>query len=130
MKTVLDLSSTKAFRYFMEPGNYCTQELPVYINFKPVLSFVERTLEGVKEETVLNGEKPWEYEGINHKLLIKKDAKYTFRPIHITNPYMYYLLVRMMTEKGSWKKIKDHLSKTKRLKRQSLKYLIMIKYQK
>ena len=48
MKTVLDLSSTKAFRYFMEPGNYCTQELPVYINFKPVLSFVEKTLEGVK----------------------------------------------------------------------------------
>ena len=114
MKTVLDLSSTKAFRYFMEPGNYCTQELPVYINFKPVLDFVEKTLEGVKEETVLDGEKPWEYEGINHKLLIKKDAKYTFRPIHITNPYMYYLLVRMMTEKGSWKKIKDRFKQFQR----------------
>lgn len=114
MKTVLDLSSTKAFRYFMEPGNYSTQELPVYINFKPVLDFVEKTLEGVKEETVLDGEKPWEYEGINHKLLIKKDAKYTFRPIHITNPYMYYLLVRMMTEKGSWKKIKDRFKQFQR----------------
>ena len=66
MKTVLDLSSTKAFRYFME-----------------------KTLEGVNEETVLAGEKPWEYEGINHKLLIKKDSKYTgslsrYRPLCIT----------------------------------------------
>lgn len=75
MKTVLDLSGAKAFRYFMEPGNYCAQELPVYINFKPVLDFVEKTLEGVKETTVLDGEKLWEYEGINHKLLIKNYFK-------------------------------------------------------
>lgn len=107
MKTVLNLPSTKAFRYFMEPGNYCTQELPVYITFKPVLEFVEKKLDGVTEEEVLNGEKPWQYEGINHKLLIKKDPKYTFRPINITNPYMYYLMVRTMTEKKVWKKIRD-----------------------
>ena len=44
MKTILDLSSTKALSYFMEPGNYCTLELPVYINFKPVLDFVGKTV--------------------------------------------------------------------------------------
>lgn len=114
MKTVLNLSSAKAFRYFMEAGNYCTQELPVYITFKPVLEFVEKTLEDVTEEEVLDGEKPWQYEGINHKLLIKKDPKYTFRPINITNPYMYYLMVRMMTEKGTWKKVRDRFKEFQR----------------
>lgn len=111
MKTILDLPAHQAFRYFMEPGNYCTQELPVYINFKPVLDFVEKKLEGVLEEQVLDGVKPWQYEGINHKLLIKKDPKFTFRPIHITNPYMYYLLVRLITEKGAWKRIRDRFKK-------------------
>ena len=114
MKTILGLSSAKAFRYFMERENYCTQELPVYINFKPVLDFVEKTLEGVTEEDVLNGVKPWQFEGINHKLLIKKDARYTFRPINVTNPYMYYLLVRFMTDKGTWKKIRDRFKEFQR----------------
>lgn len=114
MKTILDLSSAKAFRYFMERENYCTQELPVYINFKPVLDFVEKTLEDVTEEEVLDGVKPWQYEGINHKLLIKKDARYTFRPINITNPYMYYLMVRFMTERSTWKKIRDRFKEFKR----------------
>ncbi|SEF84060.1 hypothetical protein SAMN05216354_1833 [Xylanibacter ruminicola] len=66
MKTILDLSSEKAFRYFMERENYCTQELPVYINFKPVLDFMEKTLENVTEEEVLDGVKPW------HRMILRE----------------------------------------------------------
>lgn len=41
--------------------------------------------------------KPSNYEGVNHKLLVKKDAKFTYRTIDIASPYLYYLLVRQMT---------------------------------
>lgn len=109
MKTILDLSSTKALSYFMEPGNYCTLELPVYINFKPVLDFVGKTVGDTKEADLLQDEKlkPRDLDDVNHKLLIKKDAKYTFRPIQITNPYLYYLLVRLMTGRTAWTEIRD-----------------------
>lgn len=49
---------------------------------------------------------PSEYEGVNHRLLTKKDAMFTYRPIDIANPYLYYLLVRQITTKGNWKEIK------------------------
>ena len=91
----------------MEPGNYCTLEFPVYINFKPVLDFVGKTVGDTKEADLLQDEKlkPRDLDDVNHKLLIKKDAKYTFRPIQITNPYLYYLLVRLMTGRMAWKEI-------------------------
>ena len=38
MKTILELTSSEARKYFMEPKNYCTLDLPDYINFKPVLN--------------------------------------------------------------------------------------------
>ena len=49
---------------------------------------------------------PSEYEGVNHRLLIKKDAQFTYRPIDVANPYLYYLLVRQITTRGNRKEIK------------------------
>jgi hypothetical protein len=116
MNTVLELSSTKALHYFMEPANYCTLELPVYINFAPVLLYVEKTVGDAAEEEIQNEKepKPFDLDDINHKLLIKKDAKYTFRPIQITNPYLYYLLVRLMTGKTAWKQIRNRFQQFQR----------------
>ena len=42
MRSVLELSSPEARKYFMDPENYCTLDLPEYIDFKPVLEYVER----------------------------------------------------------------------------------------
>jgi len=50
---------------------------------------------------------PSDYENVNHKILFKKDAQYSYRPIQLINPYLYYLLVKAMTNKSSWKEIKD-----------------------
>ena len=50
--------------------------------------------------------KPSNYEGVNHKLLVKKDAKFTYRTIDIANPYLYYLLVIQLTTRANWKEIK------------------------
>ena len=50
--------------------------------------------------------KPSNYEGVNHKLLVKKDAKFTYRTIDIAKPYLYYLLVIQLTTRANWKEIK------------------------
>lgn len=109
MKTVLDLTYTKARRYFLESQNYCNMQFPVYIDFTPVLNYVQTTV-GTKElKDILKNskKKPSTYENVNHKILVKKDAQYSYRPIQLINPYLYYLLVRSMTNKSSWKEIKD-----------------------
>lgn len=108
MRSVLDLSYVKAFRYFMEPTNYCSMDLPIYINFKPVLDYVQQSVGNYELKDILKDTKkmPSDYEAVNHKFLVKKDAKYTFRPLQITNPYLYYLLVKEMTNKPNWNAIK------------------------
>mgnify|MGYP000461871977 CR=1 FL=1 len=48
---------------------------------------------------------PSDYENV--KILVKKDAQYSYRPIQLINPYLYYLLVKAMTNRSSWKEIKE-----------------------
>ena len=108
MKSILELSSVKVFRYFMESENYCSLDLPIYIDFKPVLDYVENKVGTLAFKDILKDQnkKPSDYEEVNHKILVKKDAKFTFRPIQIANPYLYYLLVKEITNKGNWKELK------------------------
>ena len=96
MKSILELSEVKAYRYFMESSNYCSLDLPKYIDFSKVLTYVEEKVGKKSFDEILKdkNKKPSEYEGVNHKLLIKKDANYMYRPIDVANPYLYYLLVK------------------------------------
>lgn len=112
MKTILDLSSTKARQYFMESQNYCTMQLPVYIDFKPVLDYVQKSIGNKELKAILKDPKimPSEMEGVNHSILIKKDAQYSYRPFQMINPFLYYLLVKAMTNRSSWKEIKDRFA--------------------
>ena len=108
MKSILELSEVKAYRCFMESSNYCSLDLPKYIDFSKVLTYVEEKVGKKSFDEILKdkNKKPSEYEGVNHKLLIKKDANYMYRPIDVANPYLYYLLVKQITTKGNWKEIK------------------------
>lgn len=112
MKSILELSETKARKYFMESSNYCSLDLPKYIDFSKVLTYVEGKVGNKSSKEILKDENkmPSEYEDVNHRLLIKKDAKFTYRPIDLANPYLYYLLVRQMTTRGNWKEIKNRFS--------------------
>ena len=108
MKSILELSEVKAYSYFMESSNYCSLDLPKYIDFSKVLSYVEKKVGKKQLEDILKTKKmmPSKYEGVNHRLLIKKDAKFTYRPIDVVNPYLYYLLVKQITTRGNWNEIK------------------------
>lgn len=108
MKSILKLSEVKARKHFMESSNYCSLDLPRYIDFSKVLAYVEDKVGNKSLDDILKVAKkmPSEFEGVNHRLLIKKDAKFTYRPIDVANPYLYYLLVKQITNKGNWKEIK------------------------
>lgn len=112
MRTILDLSSIKARQYFLESQNYCNMIFPVYINFKPVIEYVQSIVGSKELKDILKDPKkmPSEYENVNHKILVKKDAKYSYRTIQLINPYLYYLLVKAMTNRNSWKEIKDRFA--------------------
>jgi hypothetical protein len=83
MRTILDLSSIKARQYFLESQNYCNMMFPVYINFKPVIEYVQSIVGSKELKDILKDPKkmPSEYENVNHKILVKKDAKYSYRTI-------------------------------------------------
>lgn len=75
----------------MESSNYCNLDLPIYIDFSKVLTYVEGKVEKKSLDDILKVAKkmPSEYEGVNHRILVKKDAKFTYRPIDVSNPYLY-----------------------------------------
>ena len=109
MKTVLDLSFSKAKKYFLESQNYCNIQLPVYIDFKPILDYVEGIVGKKDLNSILisNKSMPSEFENVNHQILVKKDAQYSYRPIQLINPYLYYLLVKEITSRNNWKEITE-----------------------
>ena len=120
--TVLELSSNDAHNYFMKPANYCTLSLPKYIDFDPILKYVENTINEAinhqQDEDPLDSicaicenkkQRPGSHENVNHTILINKDAKYAFRPIQLPNPYIYYILVQKITEEPMWGFIKKRM---------------------
>ena len=119
MKTILDLSYTKAYQYFMESENYCNVCFPVYINFQKVLHYVEKTVGNKNLDDILIGstktgkKKPSAFENVNHTILIKKDGMYAYRPIKIANPYLYYLLIKKMTSKTNWNELRRRFDEFK-----------------
>lgn len=112
MKTILDLSNTKAYKYFMEPENYCSIPFPIYISFKPILDYVETKVGNNEVKSILKDSKklPSSYERVNHTILMKKDGKYAYRPCQIANPYLYYLLVKTITGKANWTLLKKRFA--------------------
>ena len=114
-KTVLELSSKEAMKYFMEAENYCTLQLPPYFQFQKMLDFVRNIVQkkAFKQCLSSNGIKPSQMEHVNYRFLVTKDGTYSFRPIQLANPYLYYILVREITEENNWKKIQDRFAEFK-----------------
>lgn len=108
MKTVLDLSNTKALDYFLQSSNYCTLTLPKYFNFDKILNYVRNTV-GSKDfiQCLENSKnKPSEYEGVNYSLLFNKGGRFAYRPLQLANPFLYYFLAREITKASNWSLIK------------------------
>lgn len=114
MNTVLDLNERQARSFFMESENYCNISLPPYFDFTPMLDYVKsktgnnRTLNSILK-TDADGNKmlPSSYDDVNYTMITNKDGRYAYRPLQLTNPYIYYFLVRLITQQANWTELKN-----------------------
>ena len=112
-RKVIELTPEEARNYFMQAENYCTLHLPQYIQFQPILDYAAAAIGNTDFKKCLKKRSakrndyiyPSSMDNVNYKLLITKDGKYSFRPIQISNPYLYYILVRTITEQKHWEQL-------------------------
>lgn len=99
---ILSLTSEDAISYFLQSENYQTFELPEYFVFDNVINFVKNKIgnktynECIKRNITSND------SCINFDILLNKDGKYAVRPLTLSNPYLYYFLVREICSKKGW----------------------------
>lgn len=103
---ILSLSSDEALDFVLKSQNYCTIEVPEYIDFNPVLDFVRSTISNsLYEDCILTS--PNSIDNLNVNIQMNKDGKYSTRPITIINPYLYYFWAREICAKENWCKIQN-----------------------
>ena len=109
MANILELSSQKAHDFLMASENYCTTELPEYIDFSPVLKSAE---EKIKDIDILNvAAEAAEQEDVNLCVLSNKDGGYGVRPLTLANPYLYAMMVQDICDEENWQRIIDCFKK-------------------
>ena len=89
----------------MEHNSYCgTLDFPPYISFDDILKKVNSLLDDdLKKDIQISS--PAKVENINYTIFQNKDGKYAWRPIQLTHPVLYMLLVRSITKEENWNTI-------------------------
>lgn len=108
-KLLIDSTAQEAFDFLMKAEQYHSLEPPSYFDFNPVLDFVRETIGDQSYEKCLatRKPKPEELGGVNLDLLLNKDGRYGVRPLTLTNPYLYYFLVRELCSEENWKRLQE-----------------------
>jgi RNA-directed DNA polymerase len=104
--SLIDLPAGEARSFLLEPGQYCTVELPAYFNFGGPLAAAREIVEDEAKFPALPC-KAAGFDGVNHRLLSNKDGAYSWREIQIIHPVMYVQLVHMLTEETNWQIITE-----------------------
>jgi hypothetical protein len=108
---VLTLKAEEATNFFMKAEQYHDFELPEYLDFSPILQFVQDNVKDIPYESCIGDLKPDDLSDVNYDILLNKDGKYAVRPLSLVNPYLYYFLVREICNQNSWHLIKECFSK-------------------
>ena len=113
-KSVLELNHVEAKMYFMDAKRYCSQELPDYFDFKPLLDDIDTQLMALGKELDTRPSK--NCENVNYKLLMNKDGQYQWRQISLIHPVLYIDLVNLITKEDNWKTIVERFKSLKQEK--------------
>lgn len=106
-QNILSLDSKEAMDFFLKSGQYHGFELPEYFVFDELLQTVKDTIGNIPyEECLQRNVSPEQFSDVNLDILLNKDGRYAVRPIILANPFLYYFLVREITNKQSWKIVK------------------------
>ncbi len=103
MANILELSSQEAHDFLMASENYCTTELPEYIDFSSVLKIAEEKAHNIDIYSVET--EAAQHEDVNLCVLSNKDGGYGVRPLTLANPFLYAMMVRDICEEGNWNRI-------------------------
>ena len=107
-KNILSLDSKEAMDFFLKSEQYHGFELPEYFEFDELLKKVKDTIGSIPYEECLQKDvSPEQFSDVNLDILLNKDGRYAVRPIILANPFLYYYLVREITNKQSWKIVKE-----------------------
>lgn len=115
MKSILEMTATEARQYFLKQESYANFDLPDYFDFEPLLSKVDKELEGksihnfyaqyVNSQGRNRPLKPHLVDGVNYRFLNSKDGRYAWRPFQLIHPALYVALVHSITEEENWQLI-------------------------
>lgn len=109
MRSILDLSSDDARRFFLNQRSYCNISLPVYFNFQPILDAVAddylaalTTSNLSKYSSCLKGFCKKKADEVNYQIYANKDGEFAWRRLQLLNPIAYVFLVFQITEERNW----------------------------
>lgn len=105
MANILELSSKEAHDFLMISENYCTTELPEYIDFSAVLKNANERTQNMDILSVAADAA--QQEDVNLCVLSNKDGGYGVRPLTLANPFLYSMMVRDISEEGNWTRITE-----------------------
>lgn len=103
-KRLIDISAPKARDFLLEGKQYCSFDLPEYFTLDALLQAVRDLVGEVAVDTCLKLDA--DYSAVSHTLVSNKDGAYAMRPLTLTHPVLYYLLVRELTEAKAWSQIR------------------------
>ena len=104
MKTLLDLTHTKAREYLLRQKSYSDIDLPEYFTFSDILAKLskEPSISSISNNQFTAAK---QLDNVNYSFLNNKDGKFAWRPLQLINPAMYVYLVFKITEERNWKLI-------------------------
>lgn len=110
-ENILTLNNKEAEDFFMQSKQYNNFELPEYFDFDPMLKYVKDKIRRTAYGKCLGKTRPEKLADVNFDMMTNKDGKYAVRPLTLTNPYLYYFIVRELCGKKNWENIKECFSR-------------------
>jgi hypothetical protein len=99
---ITELNAVDAKTFLLKNESYCNFDLPVYIEFQPLLEKLDSYLSSRNLSNSYSNIKPSKCDGVNHTIISNKDGKYAWRPLQLINPVLYVCLVHTITSQDNW----------------------------
>lgn len=107
VKTIFELSADEALDFLMQNDQYVTTEMPEYLDFDPVLTFVREHIADTPIDKCVKNVTPEDMAEANYDIMLNKDGKYAVRVLSLSNPFLYYMLAREICTPEHWAAILD-----------------------
>lgn len=126
IKSVLDMDSSEARKFFLKPSSYFNVKLPSYIKLDEVITEADKIIGKSDLDSIIvtnnyllglnrdNNDSNLELlkncSNVNMSLIGNKDARYSWRNFQMIHPVLYVDLVNVITKKDNWLSLQNRFS--------------------